>query len=91
MAYWSIRSEPEWSDAYRYVGENVSRLRAHLDDPCAVVSVVGGYDVSETEADYADMARAATEQGAIGVSIFDWPTTPASAWPAVSGYSAAGC
>jgi hypothetical protein len=91
MAYWSNRTEPEWSDAYRYVGENVARLRAHLGDDCAVVSVVGGYDSAETAADYAGMARAAAEQGAVGVSIYDWPTTPAEAWPAVTGYDAPRC
>lgn len=91
MAYWSDREDPVWSDAYRYVGENVRRLREHLGDPCAVVSVVGGYDVAQTAEDYAGMARAAAEEGAIGVSIWDWPTTPAAAWPSVTGYDGQGC
>ncbi|WP_448625127.1 hypothetical protein [Geodermatophilus sp. URMC 64] len=91
MAYWSNRTEPEWSDPYRYVSENVARLRAHLGDECAVVSVVGGFDAAETAADYAEMARAAGERGAVGVSIYDWPTTPAEAWPAVTGYAGGSC
>jgi hypothetical protein len=76
MASWSNRREPEWADSYRYVAENVRLLREHLGDDCAVVSVVGGYDAEQTAEDYAGMARAAADAGAIGVSIYDWPTTP---------------
>jgi hypothetical protein len=91
MAYWSNRSEEGFTDPYWYVGENIARVRRHLDDPCAVVAVIGGYDLQETAADFTAMARAATEQQAIGVSVWDWPTTPPSAWPAVAGYDVAGC
>jgi hypothetical protein len=91
MAYWSNRSEEGFTDPYRYVGENIARVRRHLGDPCAVVSVVGGYDRRETPDDYRAMARAATEQRAIGISIWDWRTTPPSAWPAVHGYDVGGC
>jgi hypothetical protein len=91
MAYWSNRSDTEFSDPYRYVGENIARVRRHLNDPCAVVSVIGGYDLQETADDYAAMARAASEQRAIGVSVWDWPTTPPSAWSPLQGYGAADC
>jgi hypothetical protein len=91
MAYWSNRSEEGFTDPHWYVGENIARVRRHLDDPCAVVSVIGGYDLLETAEDYAAMARAATEHQAIGVSIWDWPTTPPSAWPVLEGYDVAGC
>ena len=91
MAYWSNRSEEGFTDPHWYVTENIARVRRHLDDPCAVVSVIGGYDLQETADDYAAMVRAATEQQAVGVSIWDWPTTPPSAWPALQGYDVAGC
>ena len=91
MAYWSNRSEEGFTDPHWYVSENIARVRRHLDDPCAVVSVIGGYDLQETAEDYAAMVRAATEQQAIGVSVWDWPTTPPSAWPALRGYDVAGC
>jgi uncharacterized lipoprotein YddW (UPF0748 family) len=91
MAYWSNRKEPEWADPYRYVAENVRLLRDHLGDGCAVVSVVGGYDTGQTAEDYAAMARAAGEAGAIGVSVYDWPTTPSSAWAPLEGYDSPGC
>ena len=90
MAYWSNRSEEGFTDPHWYVSENISRVRRHLDDPSAVVSVIGGYDFHETAEDYAAMARAAIEQQAIGVSVWDWPTTPPSAWPALRGYDVAG-
>ena len=91
MAYWSNRSEGPFADPHRYVAENIARVREHLADRCAVVSVIGGYDVQETAEDYAAMAQAATEERAVGISIWDWPTTPPSAWPAVRGYDIAGC
>jgi hypothetical protein len=68
MAYWSNRSEEGFTDPYWYVGENIARVRRHLDDPCAVVSVIGGYDLQETEEDYAAMVRAATRLHAVGVA-----------------------
>jgi len=91
MAYWSNRSDGVYADPYRYVAENVTRVRRHLGDGCAVVSVIGGYVLRETAEDYRAMVRAAGEQHAIGVSIWDWPTTPPSAWPAVRGYDVTGC
>jgi hypothetical protein len=91
MAYWSNRSEEGFTDPHWYVAENIARVRRHLGDPCAVVSVIGGYDVQETAEDYAAMVRAATEQRAIGISVWDWPTTPPSAWPSLRGYDVAGC
>jgi hypothetical protein len=91
MAYWSNRTEPEWADPYRYVSENVRLLREHLGDRCAVVSVVGGYDTGQTAEAYAGMARAAGDVAAIGVSIYDWTTTPSAAWAPLRGYRADGC
>jgi hypothetical protein len=55
------------------------------------VSVVGGYDLEETAGDFEAMVRAATEQQAIGVSVWDWPTTPPWAWSPLEGYEVAGC
>jgi hypothetical protein len=91
MAYWSNRSEEGFTDPHWYVSENIARVRRNLDDPCAVVSVIGGYDLQETAADFLAMVRAANEQQAIGVSVWDWPTTPQSAWPVLEDYSGAGC
>jgi hypothetical protein len=91
MAYWSNRTDAVYSDPYRYVSENVSRLRGNLGEQCAAVSVIGGYGPTETAADYAAGARAAADQRSTGFSIFDWTTTPASVWPQVRGYNLRGC
>ena len=91
MAYWSNRTDPTYSDPYRYTAENISRTRGDLGEQCAAVSVVGGFGTTETAQDYAAMVQAATAQGAVGVSIFDWTTTPAAVWPVVRGYDVRGC
>jgi hypothetical protein len=91
MAYWSNRSDPAWSDPYRYITENISRVRAALGERCAAVSVVGGYGVEVPTAAYAAMARAARDRGAIGVSVFDWETTPGPSWVPLAGYPTRGC
>jgi hypothetical protein len=90
MAYWSNRTDATWSDAYRYTRENILRTRTNLGEFCPVVSVIGGFGTTETAADYAGMARAAAETGAVGVSIFDWTTTPPASWPPVRGYDVRG-
>jgi hypothetical protein len=92
MAYWTNRTpESGWRDPYRYTSENIARTRADLGEPCAAVSVVGGFGSGVTADDYAAMARAAADRGAVGVSVFDWSTTPAAAWPPLRGYDVRGC
>lgn len=92
MAYWSNRTpQSGWRDAYQYTSENISRVRANLGESCAAVSVIGGFGEELPASDYAAMARAAADQGAVGVSIFDWTTTPAAAWPTVRDYAVRGC
>jgi hypothetical protein len=92
MAYWTSRTARSgWRDPYRYTSENIARVRADLGQPCAAVSVIGGYGVTVTAADYRAMARAAADGRAVGVSVFDWPTTPTPAWSALRGYAARGC
>jgi hypothetical protein len=53
--------------------------------------VVGGYDAEEAADAYAAMVRATTEQQVIVISVWDRPTTPPSAWPAVRGHDVPGC
>jgi hypothetical protein len=92
MAYWSNRTAASgWRDAYRYTTENTARVRANLGEPCAAVSVIGGYGTAITAAEYARMAQAARDQGAVGVSVFDWTTTPAASWPPLRDYAVRGC
>jgi hypothetical protein len=92
MAYWSNRTAASgWRDAYRYTSENVTRVRGNLGEPCAAVSVIGGFGADLPASDYAAMARAAADRGAVGVSVFDWTTTPAPSWPPLRDYAVRGC
>jgi hypothetical protein len=92
MAYWSNRTAASgWRDAARYTTENIARVRGNLGEPCAAVSVIGGFGADLPASDYAAMSRAAAGQGAIGVSVFDWTTTPAASWPPLRDYAVRGC
>ncbi len=91
MAYWSNRTTAPYNDAYRYTTENITRVRQNLGESCAAVSVIGGFGTAVSSAAYSAMATGARDRGAIGVSIFDWTTTPAASWPAVRGYDTRGC
>ncbi len=55
------------------------------------MSSIGGYDVTATPDEYAEMARAARDEGAIGVSVYDWPTTPVAAWRSLRDYDGPRC
>ncbi|MFN8036628.1 MAG: hypothetical protein U0V73_11895 [Acidimicrobiia bacterium] len=82
MAYWTLRSkESGYRDAFRYVDENVRRLRANLGSPHAVVHVVGGIADRATRVDYEGFRNAMSSTKAIGFSVYDYNTTPSSAWP----------
>jgi hypothetical protein len=82
MAYWTYRSiDTPYRDAYRYVSENVERLRQHIADADAPVHVIGGLAEDMTAADIDGMHRAAREQRSLGVSVYDFNTTSPDAWP----------
>ena len=82
MAYWTYRSaDSTYRDAHRYVSENVERLRAHIADPDTPVHVIGGLAEDMTATDIDGMQRAAREQHALGVSVYDFNTTSPDAWP----------
>jgi hypothetical protein len=90
MAYWTFRhAGSPYRDAWRYITENVVRLRRHIGDPSAPVHVIGGIADTSSAVDDAGMVRAAREQGAIGWSLYDFNTTVPSAWPLLR--APAGC
>jgi hypothetical protein len=90
MAYWTFRhSDSPYRDAWRYITENVVRLRAHLGNPTAPVHVIGGIADTSSPVDDTGMVRAAREQRAIGWSLYDFNTTVPSAWPLLR--APAGC
>ena len=68
------RADSGYRDAERYLTENVTRLRADLDQPEARVHAIGGLAEALTVADVEAHVRAARAVGAVGVSLYDWRT-----------------
>jgi hypothetical protein len=68
------RADSGYRDAERYLTENVTRLRADLDQPEARVHAIGGLAEALTVADVEAHVRAARAVGALGVSLYDWRT-----------------
>lgn len=86
MSYWTNRSTASgWKDAFRYVQENIKRVRADLGDPRATVHVVGGIADHAEPREYARFVAAAKRSRAVGWSIYDYVTTSSSAWPRLRG------
>lgn len=85
MSYQTDRTpESGYRDAYRYMAENIDRMRARLGRADAPVHTIGGIADRTTPEDVAGILRAAVERRAIGGSLYDWRTTPATLWPALA-------
>jgi len=69
------RADSGYRDAERYTTENMLRLRANLDDPEALVHPIGGVADDLAVTDVEAHVRAARKAEAVGVSLYDWPTT----------------
>jgi hypothetical protein len=81
MSYQSERkSESGYRDGYRYMAENIDRLRAHLGDPAVPVHAIGGIADETSAQDVAAIHRASLERGVIGGSLYDWRTTAPDLW-----------
>ncbi|MDQ6909499.1 MAG: hypothetical protein M3Z84_01745 [Actinomycetota bacterium] len=86
MNYWTNRSEGSaYRDAYRYTSDNIRLLRQDLGDSGAPVHPIGGIGDKATLDDYRGFVAAASEQGAIGLSMYDFATTEPGAWPILRG------
>jgi hypothetical protein len=86
MDYWTNRSDDSpYRDAHRYTADNIRLLRRDLGDPNAPVHAIGGIGDKATLDDYRGFVAAAQEQGAMGISMYDWPTTASAAWPILRG------
>ncbi len=79
MGYWTNR-RGGWRDARAYTAENIARVRQRIGQPDAPVHTIGGIGDRTTVADLEGMVAAATEQGVIGGSIYDYRTTDPSFW-----------
>ena len=86
QCYWTFRKQSSgYRDGYRYTEENIRRMRNNLGLPNAPVHALGGTDNRSTDADYRGFVRAAHDTRSLGASIYDWRTTPGSAWPVLRG------
>ena len=79
MGYWTERTAVSgYRDAATYTAENLQRLHDHLGEP-APVHAIGGLAEATTPDDVAAFVAAAHDNGAIGMSIYDWATFPVEA------------
>jgi hypothetical protein len=82
MDYWTDRTASSgYRDAYRYTSDNISRLRADLGQPGAIVHAIGGVGGGSSAAQYLRFVTAARRQGAIGLSVYDYRATGPAVWP----------
>lgn len=82
MSYWSFRTG-EWKSGERYAGEDIDRIRASTGRPDMPIHVVGGIADGVTVDELQGMARAITNRGALGGSLYDWSTSQPAQWNAL--------
>jgi hypothetical protein len=70
---------------YGYVTRAIRLLRTHTQDPDVAIHVAGGVADRMGREELEGFAAAVVDDGrTIGVSLYDWETTPASAWPVLA-------
>jgi hypothetical protein len=89
MSYQTERkSDSGYRDPYRYMAENIDRLRANLGDPAVPVHAIGGIADRMSAAEVEAVHRAALERAAVGGSLYDWRTTAPELWPHLARFRA---
>ena len=89
MGYFTNRpADSPYRNAYTYTAENIDRIRAHLDNPNAVVHPIGGIGDQTTVEDVDNMLQAARERGCIGGGLYDYRTTDEALYAALQGFRA---
>jgi hypothetical protein len=79
MGYYTAYGKyPTWRDAGRSTTEDIRRVKAHLGN--VTIAYAGGIADTSTTADYQRFPAAAKAAGAIGISTYDYATTPGWAW-----------
>jgi hypothetical protein len=82
QTYWTNRAvDSGWRDGYRYVVENVKRLRANLGREDVPIHVTGGVgDKVKALNDLSGFQQAARELNVVGISFYDWAVWPRAWW-----------
>jgi hypothetical protein len=83
MAYWTIRLG-DLRNGATYVTDTVDRIRADTGRTDLPIHVIGGLAAGATPADLAGMVQAVQQEHAIGGSLYDWRTSHADEWTALS-------
>ncbi|MFN0092662.1 MAG: hypothetical protein ACKVWR_20705 [Acidimicrobiales bacterium] len=87
MDYWSVRrADSGYRDGHRYTADNIDQLRGLIGQPSAPVHPIGGIADNVTTTDVEGFVRAARERGALGVSLYNFSTTPPAYWPILRSY-----
>lgn len=82
QAYWTDRSASGgWRDPYQNITESVRRVRAAAGRADYPVHVIGGIPNRATLNDVSGFLQAARDAGSLGLSVYDWVTTPSTWWP----------
>ena len=82
MGYFTYRfAKPAPTAAYTRA--NIELIRAAVGDEAVRVHVAGGLAAAASLAQVRAFATTARENGAIGLSLYDFATTPARSWPAL--------
>ena len=89
MGYWTNR-KGHWRSAYEYTAVNMARVRERIGQPEALLHPIGGIGDKTTVDDLREMVSAATEQRAIGGSIYDYRTSKAEFWETLRSFRASG-
>jgi hypothetical protein len=80
MSYQTERKpESGYRDGYRYMAENIDRLRGHLGS-AVPIHAIGGVADRTTPDDVEGIYRASLERQVIGGSLYDWRTTSPELW-----------
>jgi hypothetical protein len=79
MAYFTYRTG-DFRDAYTYFVDNINRVREHTAQPGGLVHPIGGIADLTSVDDVNGMARACSERGCIGSSLYDYLTTGDDLW-----------
>jgi hypothetical protein len=69
---------PTWRDAATSTAEDIRRLKGHLGD--VPFHYAGGIADTSTRTDYQRFTSTAMSAGALGISAYDYATTPSWAW-----------
>jgi hypothetical protein len=83
MGYFTYRYKTA-AAARAYTAANVEIVRTETADDALVVHAIGGLAGSATVAQVRAFAGAAADEGAIGASLYDYATTSAAQWRALS-------